>query len=169
MEPRDAAGRRDEHSTRRLIDHAPMPFRDHSAAQPTVHVRLLHQHHHLLASSRHAFCVSLRRDPSLGRQYGARGAGRQVHIPHARNRPQAASKRAVGNSRCCITIRAGELACSLKQLTWVMANWGGSLRSKNPPLGLKFSQVQRTMCSYVVQWRAQAKRVFPTCVRVLPT
>ena len=40
---------------------------------------------------------------------------------------------------------------------------------QNPPLGLKFSQVQRTIRSYVVQSRAQAKLVFPTCVRVLPT
>lgn len=117
------------------------------------------------ASSRHVALASLHRDLSLGRRYGApvaRYAGRQVHIPHKRNRPLAAPKRAVGYSCCCTTIRAGDMVCGLEQLTWQLANWGRCLDRRNPPLGLKFSQDQRTMCSYVVQWRAQAKRVFPT-------
>jgi hypothetical protein len=45
--------------------------------------------------------------------------------PHARNRPLAAPKVAVvGYNRCCITIRVGDKACSLKQLTSHWANDG---------------------------------------------
>ncbi|KAF2621951.1 hypothetical protein BU25DRAFT_219314 [Macroventuria anomochaeta] len=136
------------------MNHEPRPFRDSSAARPlTRHSFSINTitFWHLAVTF---LCAPLRHDPFLGRQYGApvaRYAGRQVHIPHTRNRPLAAPKIAVGYNRCCITIRAGDMSCRLRQLTWQWANCSQCLHDQNPPLGLKFSQIQRTMCSYVVQ------------------
>jgi hypothetical protein len=90
---------------------------------------------HPFASSRHAFlrvpASRAFRGPLIWKSGGSLQLfGRQVHIPHARNRPLAGPKRAGSYSRCCITIRAGELVCSLEQLNWRWANWGRCLRRR---------------------------------------
>jgi len=113
----------------------------------------------LFASSRHVSLSAPASRPFFGPPIWSSGgslAGRQVHIPHTRNRPLAASKFAAGYNSCCITIRAGEAA------NLALANCSRYLYAKTPPLGLKFSQIQRTIRSYVVQLHAQAKLVFPT-------
>ena len=129
---------------------------------------------HPFASSCHAFlrvpASRSFRGPLIRKSGGSLQLfGRQVHIPHAHNRPLAAPKHAVSYSRCCTTIRAGRAGVQPRSAKLAVGQLGPMSPSQNPPLGLKFSQVQRTIRSYVVQWQAQAKHILPTCVRVLPT
>jgi hypothetical protein len=147
----DRAARRDEHA-RWMNREEPCLF------EMVVRRTHLTRHYspstpHPFASSRHAFlrvpASRLLRGPLIWKSGGSPLFGRQVHIPHARNRPLAASKRAGSYSRCSIMIRAGELVCSLKQLNWRWANWGQCLRCR---IHLSGSNSLRFSERYVLTW-----------------